>query len=117
MKKISLIFPILLILVFIFVMNMAFFIRPFIKSVPAEINKIESNIVNKNWNQAETELNDLKEDVNNKFKWMQFSIERDEMDQMLLDLTTLSGNIKIKDTSNAINSLYEIKYNWDNLGK
>ncbi|GEM_PF-2631936 len=117
MKKIYLILPILFILIFIFVMNMAFFIRPYIKSVPEQINQIENNIISGNWQQAQIELELFKKNVNNKMNWLQVSIERDEMDQMLLDISKLSGNIRINDTDNAITSLYEIRYNWDNLGK
>lgn len=117
MKILKIAFPIVLMLVFILIMNASFFFHPYINSVPERINDIEESVINGDWHKANEKTNELIKDIRkNKFPWMQFSIERQEMNNILLDIYELKGSIKIMDTASAINSIYGIKANWNNLG-
>src|SRR5690554_2416048 len=117
MKFIKVTVPILVILIFIFVMNATYIFQPFIKSVPSYFIEIEESVLNEDWDEAMEKVNTLyKELRKDKFLWMQFSIERKEMNDLITNMHQLKGSIKIKDVSNSINTLYEMRSNWNNLG-
>ncbi|NLN03631.1 MAG: DUF4363 family protein [Clostridiaceae bacterium] len=116
MKYVKVLIPASLIMVFVFVMNTAFIFHPFVKSIPDLFNDIENSIVNEDWDKASEKTDALYKELKEKFLWMQFAIERKEMNSLIVNLYKLKGCIKIEDVSGSIDSLYEMRANWSHLG-
>lgn len=117
MKFVKALIPIALIVVFVFIMNSAYFFHPLIKSVPDLIDGIEECVLNEKWDEASEKAEMLYNDlVECRFPWMQFSIERKEINNLMESLYRLKGSIKIKDAADCMNVLYEMRASWDNLG-
>ena len=117
MKIVKALIPIALIAVFVFVMNTAFIFHPFIKSIPELFDDIENSALNGDWDKASEKTDALyKELAQKKFRWMQFAIERKEMNNLIINLYKLKGCIKIEDVSGSVDALYEMRANWSHLG-
>lgn len=117
MKLKKIIYPVIMIIIFVFIMNAAFFFHPYIYSVPDLIEEIEQSVLSGDWQTANKKTNDLIRDIKrDKFPWMQFSIEREEIDNLIINLYELKGSISITDTPSAIRSIYGLRANWSNLG-
>jgi len=109
-----------LLLLFIAVMGSgAFLKKPIIgeDDVLKQFDQIEESISKNNWSQAGEQMNKqftIWEKVKNR---LQFSVERDIIEEIDHDLAVLKGAIQAKDKKLFIEIVEKIKVIWNDLGK
>lgn len=120
MKKILLLsVPIITIGIFILIMNSGFlFEKPDNYSVPDHAEIIRQSIINDDWTAVEKEINQMKDVVEKRiFPFIQFSVEKNEMIDLDLNMARIKGCVDSKDKSLALVYLQELKNNWYNLNR
>lgn len=78
---------------------------------------IKANIEQGQWDKADENTNKLKDSWKRVSKKIQFSEERDEMNQIDRTIARLKGAIHANDKTSAIIELFEAKLLWENVGK
>lgn len=120
MKKFILILiPVALIALFILIMNSDFlFEEPDNYHVPAHLETIRQNILADDWAAVGFELEQMdKKFTEEIFPYIQFSAEKDEMNDLDLNLSRLRACIDTKDKSLALVYVEELKNHWENLNR
>lgn len=103
---------------FTFVMNSGDYLRkPFSKedNVSLYINNLEKNIIQEDWEEANNDYKNLKKAWEKVVVRIQFSVEKDEINFIEVNLARLGGYLKTKDKDEAIAELYEMEEHWNNL--
>lgn len=118
MKRILLIsIPVISIGVFVFVMNSGFlFEKPDNYSVPEHAGKIQQCLMAEDWGAVQSEINRMQEVIEKKiFPYIQFSVEKDEMLALDLNISRIKGCIDAKDKNLALVYVQELMNNWHHL--
>lgn len=79
--------------------------------------KIRSNIKEEQWEQAINNTRTLEKVWKKKIPWIQFSVERAQINGIDISLARLEGYLEAKDKAGALAELYESKRHWDDLGR
>lgn len=112
--------PILMIAIFILIMVSDNFLKKPMgddDDVPAYIQSIIQDIISDKWDSAEDKTEQLSKAWRKVVNRIQFSAEKDEINEFDMNLARLRGAIIAKDKSNAIMELTEAKEHWDNVGR
>jgi hypothetical protein len=119
-KYIIIAIPILMIAIFILIMVSDNFLKKPMgddDDVPAFIQSIIQDIISDKWDSAEDKTEQLSKAWRKVVNRIQFSAEKDEINEFDMNLARLRGAIIAKDKSNAIMELTEAKEHWDNVGR
>ncbi len=119
-KFIVRVIPITTILLFILVMSSDIFLKhPFSgdDNVPESIQLIMNDVDNKKWEDAYNKIEILDNAWKKVVKRVQFSAERDEINNFDKNVARLRGAILVKDEAGAMMELSEAYEHWENVGK
>ena len=86
-------------------------------NIPLSIESIIIEIENDNWAEARDKTDLLSRAWDKVVKRVQFSAEKDEINEFYKNIARLRGAISAKDKSNALIELNEAYEHWNNLGK
>lgn len=121
MKKVlGFLLPVILLIVFILIMLSGNYLkRPFNtkEDVMKYKNEAMKDIEKENWKSAENDIKNMENAWKIIERRIQFSVERDEMYNININIAKAKGAIKIKEKSDAIMELYEMEENWKELTK
>lgn len=81
------------------------------------IEKTEKEVLNQDWKKASTHLSDAKKAWKKVVRRIQFSAERDEINELHKTLDRTRGFIEAKDKGGAMAELAEARNIWKELGK
>ncbi|TCP29315.1 uncharacterized protein DUF4363 [Scopulibacillus darangshiensis] len=112
--------PVLLMVIFIFIMMSGIFLKkPMGKDdhVVKNINILYNDIQQRKWKAASTDRDDLESAWKRVVPRVQFSAERDEMNKISNSLAKLDGFIDGKEKAGALAELKDLENNWRNIGK
>lgn len=121
MKKfLGFLLPIMLLLFFIFIMLSGNFLKkPFNKKedVMGYRNETMKDIKREQWEKGEKDIKNMENAWKIVERRIQFSVERDEMYNININIAKAKGAINIKEKSDALMELYEMGENWNELTK
>lgn len=80
-------------------------------------SQIETDLKVKNWSDATANTRILRSSLNRSFKILRYSVELDEMADIMINLDRIEGFIQANDEKNALGELYEARGHWRELGK
>lgn len=83
----------------------------------AHIETIKSNVEKSQWEEAMKNTYILDDTWQEIIKKIQFSEERDQMNNIDINIARLKGAINANDKTNALLELAEAKMHWKNVGK
>lgn len=86
-------------------------------NIPVSIDLVRKEIEDDNWKDAHEKTNQLSSAWDKVAKRVQFSAEKDEINDFNKSIARLRGAITAKDKSNAFMELNEAYEHWVNLGK
>lgn len=86
------------------------------KNIPEIIQLITSNINDEKWEEASNNIERLDEAWGKIVKRVQFSSERDEINEFSFSLARLRGAIRGKDKASSFSELSEAYEHWKELG-
>ncbi|GBF12363.1 DUF4363 family protein [Tepidibacillus infernus] len=110
----------LILLIFVAMMGSGVFLKKSLTKqddVIGQINKVEKLVDEGKWKEADQELKQgfkAWEKVKNR---IQFSVERDFLEEVENEMATMKGAIKAKDQKTLITTIERLKIIWDDLGK
>ncbi len=110
--------PALVLILFILIMNSGELLKkPFNNEddVNRTLRKVEENIINEQWQQADKNLDNLQHAWAIVEKRVQFVTEKDALEKMNANLSRLQGTIISQDRTSAIIELSELKLIWEKL--
>lgn len=81
------------------------------------LEMVRSNINSAQWDVASINADKLENAWRNVCRRIQFSAERDEMNQMNVNLSRLKGAISARNRANALMELNEAGMHWESIGK
>lgn len=84
---------------------------------PAHLESVKSDISSEQWDNAASNIDKLYNAWKKVARRVQFSAERDEMNDIDINLSRLRGAIDAKDKSIALVELSEARMHWDNIDK
>lgn len=119
-KSIRIIIPIILLGIFIAIMTTGAILKmPMSKEddLITFIEKMEEEVLNHEWEKASEHLDDAKNAWRKVVRRIQFSAERDEINDLHKTLDRTRGFIKAEDTGGAMAELAEARNIWKELGK
>lgn len=119
-KSIRILIPVILLAFFIAVMTTgALLKKPMGKKddLIHYIELMEEEILEQNWKEASDHLSDAKKAWKKVVTRIQFSAERDEINELHKTLDRTSGFIKAEDKGGAMAELAEARNIWTELGK
>ncbi|MBE6068757.1 MAG: DUF4363 family protein [Clostridium lundense] len=121
MRKIFIVsIPIVTIICFILIMLSGNYLKnSFSKddNVPQLIQVLNENISDEKWEEANKNIERLHEAWSKIVKRVQFSSERDEINEFSFSLARLRGAIKGKDKASSFSEISEAYEHWKELGK
>jgi len=79
-------------------------------------SEMETNLKENNWPEAAANTQFLRSSLNNTFKILRYSVELDEMADIMSNLDRIEGFIQANDGKNALGELYEARGHWRELG-
>lgn len=79
--------------------------------------QVRSNINEDQWDKASQNLKSIQSAWGRVVKRIQFSVERDEINNLQHSLARLKGYIEAQDKSGAYAELEEVKETWEDLGE
>ena len=85
-------------------------------SVPEWINLIIHDIELEQWDEANKKTSELSNSWDKIVKKVQFSSERDEINNFSVNISRLQGSILTQNKNDSILELYEAYEHWDELG-
>jgi len=85
--------------------------------IPGTIEQVIQEVRNGKWDMAESKVNDLDKAWKKVARRVQFSAEKDEINEFDMNMARLKGSIMAKDKTDALIELNEAFEHWDNLGK
>lgn len=112
--------PIVTIICFILIMLSGNYLKnSFVNddNIPEIIQLVTNNINDGKWEEASKNIERLDEAWSKIVKRVQFSSERDEINEFSFSLARLRGAIKGKDKSSSFSELSEAYEHWKELGK
>lgn len=112
--------PFLLIAAFVAIMNAGVLLKkPFSQDddVMYYLELTNDNIEQQKWQQAEKNLKKMEKAFNNVVKRIQYSVERDELNEFTTSLNRAKGFIEANEAGGAKAELKEAQYLWEDLGK
>lgn len=80
-------------------------------------NDIKNCINDEEWEEAIAYSKKLEDVWKKKIPWIQFSVERDQLNGIDVALARLMGFLEARDKAGALAELYEAKRYWDDLGR
>lgn len=83
--------------------------------VSLHIKNLEKDILDENWDEANDNYNKLKKAWEEVVVKIQFSVEKDEINYINLNLARLEAYLKLEEEDEALAELYEMKEHWNNL--
>lgn len=119
-KFIITIIPIITLALFIFIMNSdILFKQPLTKNddIPNSIQLVKAAVENERWEEANTKTDNLSESWQKVVNRVQFSAEKNEINDFNRCIARLRGAITTKDKSCAIIELSEAYEHWVNLSE
>lgn len=119
-KSLSIAIPIFLIAIFVAAMTTGSFLKQPMASdddVMLSIEKMEDEILNQDWEKASAHLKDAKKAWKKVVVRIQFSAERDEINELHKALERTGGFIQAEDKGGAMAELAEAQNIWKELGK
>lgn len=119
-KSIRIAIPIVLLALFIAIMTTgALLKKPMANDddVMQLIEQTEDNILNQNWEKASIHLKEAKKAWSKVVRRIQFSAERDEINELHKALERTGGFIRAEDKGGAMAELSEARNIWTELGK
>jgi hypothetical protein len=98
-------------------MNSGFlFEEPDNYSLPEHAEKVRQSLMADDWGTVESEISAMQEVVEKKiFPYIQFSVEKDEMQDLNLNISRIKGCIDAKDKNLALVYVQELLNNWYHL--
>lgn len=114
------IIPAIILLLFIVIMNSGtYLMHPwgFSDNVPGYFPQIYNNISRNQWNQASYDLENLHLAWRRVIKRIQFSVERDEINNFQHSMARLKGFLEARNQPGAYAEIEEMKETWDDLGQ
>lgn len=118
-KIIKRIIPIVVLAIFVAVMTSGSLLkRPFGRSdnVSEYALSLKKDVLNENWNQADTDLSKLKHAWYTVEKRVQFSVERNELTIIEICISHIDGAMLTHDKTAILMELSEIMEHFDELG-
>lgn len=118
-KIIKRIIPIVVLAIFVAVMTSGGLLkRPFGRSdnVSEYALSLKKDVLNENWNQADTDLSKLKHAWDTVEKRVQFSVERSELTIIEICISHIDGAMLTHDKTAILIELSEIMEHFDELG-
>lgn len=112
--------PIITLVIFTFVMLSGTYFKNsrIIKGdFPEYLETVKSDISSEQWDNAASDVDKLDNSWKRVVRRVQFSAERNEINDININLSRLRGAIGAKDKSIALVELSEARMHWDNLGK
>ncbi|HHY28193.1 MAG TPA: DUF4363 family protein [Desulfitobacterium dehalogenans] len=85
--------------------------------IPERLGQIIQEIQAENWDSAKNHWDNLSEDWDKVVKRVQFSSERNEINDFTVSIARLRGAIEAQDKSSGLQLLYEAYEHWEDLGK
>lgn len=119
-KFLVIMIPIVTVILFIAIMNSDKVLKQPLgqhDNVPLSIQLVLKDVENEKWYEANIKVDGLSRSWNKVLKRIQFSAEKDEINELNMNIARLRGAISSKDRSAAIIELSEVHENWENLGK
>ena len=118
-KLLQIVVPVAAIGFFVLIMNSSFLFRePNGYHVPSHIQSIEKSILRDDWSTAESDLTEMDTIIKGKiFPFIQFSVEKDEMIQIDMNISRVRGCMETKNKDLAVVYLQEIDCHWNNLNR
>ena len=86
-------------------------------NIPQSIETVVQDINHENWNAANQATDNLSRVWDKVVKRVQFSAERNEIDDLNMNIARLKGAIQAKDEAGGLTELSEAYEHWKNLGK
>ena len=114
-KVIGYLFPVLLLIFFIFIMNSSDFLKD--ENINKYINLLNEGLINEDWDKADIYFLKLKNTWENNVSLLQFSVERSEIRNISSGIARLHGSLTAKDKSESLIELSNIEYIWNHLGE
>ncbi|GAA0178699.1 DUF4363 family protein [Clostridium sediminicola] len=111
--------PSLILILFVLAMNSGQILKRSFNNkddVNMALDNIENDLKNEQWQQAQDNLQNLNIAWVKVLKRIQFSVEKDEVDKINVNISRIQGAIIARDKTAAIIELSEMKGHWDNLG-
>ncbi|MDD4401745.1 MAG: DUF4363 family protein [Desulfitobacteriaceae bacterium] len=84
-------------------------------NIPQSIGTIMQDVKNENWESADENTSKLEDVWKRIVRRVQFSSERNEINEFSTSVARLRGAIQAKDKSNALSELNEAYEHWDEL--
>ncbi len=119
-KIISYILPIFILIVFILIMTTGGLLKKPLcmqDDISTYLTLIENSIENKEWMDAENNIDALSTAWKQVQKRVQFSVERQELTMMSLSISHLKGSVQAKSQGLSFVYLYALKEIWNDLEK
>ena len=79
-------------------------------------DEITVDIKANNWDEAISKTKEIKTGFVKISRLIQFSVEREELDEFYSNLARLQGFLDIEDDDNAVATVYVLKNLWEDLG-
>jgi len=111
--------PFLLLTVFVLVMLSGNYLkqpRGVTDNVPQYMTRLQESIIKQDWEGAEANLKKLNTAWQQVIPRIQYSVERNEMNEIDINLARLKGFIAAKDQAGALAELSEAEEQWNQLG-
>lgn len=112
--------PIVTLALFILVMNSDMILKYPLENddnIPVSIQKLQQDIQNEKWEEANKKTDELSVSWKKVVKRVQFSAEKDEINEFSMNIARLRGAIMTKNKSSAVMELTEAYEHWENIGK
>lgn len=112
--------PIITLVLFVLVMLSGTYLkkpRSTEDNFPQHLEAVKTHISNEQWDNAASDIDKLYTAWKKVARRVQFSSERDEMNDIDINLSRLRGAIDAKDKSIALVEISEARMHWDNLDK
>lgn len=110
----------LMLLIFIAIMGSGYFLKnPITKNddVLGQLDSIEKSVHNSDWSKAEKQINDGLKKWGKVKNRIQFSVERDFLEEIDSEMAEIKGAIIAKDQETVITNIEKLKVIWKELGK
>ncbi|NLM38035.1 MAG: DUF4363 family protein [Firmicutes bacterium] len=124
MKKIGRFFltkalPCIILTFFILFMNSGNYLKNYglAEPVPLYLQRLQQMIARGEWQEAAANLNQLEVAWRQAVRILQFSEERDEINNFQHSLARLKGYVAAEETGGALAALHELEETWADLGK
>ncbi len=118
-KIIALSIPILILALSVFVMNSNFLFKtPGGYRAEDHIDAMKRSVHNGDWETVSAEISEMESIVKNRiFPYVQFSVERDDLNMLDMNIYRIRGTVDARDKGLALLYLEELRNEWHNLGR